>query len=800
MSKSAHLVTGAAAAKLAKDVNATLGSEKAQMVVSGSVYLLNFLGAIALPATTLASQPFIVDAADRLEKERAQAAKMVLLVVCNDSLEIWSDGPEFQELAKIGLLQVVHTGAVEGRFTKDFCIVHRHRTAALMTFFFRVKDAVMNVPADLGKLFSGAAKAAKAKMKSPFKKLPGSEGGADSAAAGKEVLEDTPWFVGKTPRGEVESALEVGLAGDYVIRESGTTAGAYVFVLKLSPTEFIERKIRKDAKGRYQMDGDAKSHATLGQLIQGDVRATRPAKGVVLGETIKTAGGGIARRASVSAARANGKLDLQTDVKSYNAIYCGYQQVFGQAVSAADGTPTEAYKGIVKRCVIQNSHSRETLKRTKSSKGDGAHLQLKNSKQFETVVEELPVTIVITPQMVRVVDRMTGESLKKVFIQNVPFTLESPTREGHMDKFAFIQKNQQDTVVCHIFNIPAGQGHVLAEAISYYIEQAADTYSKETIAKVNPFAPNGERQKAPPRLFAKQIHRADITAVKAIGAGQFGEVWLATQAVRGQPAPVMRAVKTLKAAAATAADRQEFVREAECMLDFDHDNVTRIMGVAVQQPPWLTVLEFMEHGDLREVVISADKKGVVIETGELLDMCMQLGQGCGYISSLRLVHMDIAARNCLLGGSNSVKLADFGLTRPMDKGQDFYRLKERLAISIKWCAVEALEKKCFNEKTDCWSFGITCWEFFAKGEVPLKTVPMATCLKKLKEGARCTQPDECPDDVWKVILGCWATDVAKRYNFAGVLSALSALVPKYKIATPRRDIGAVVKAAVAVER
>ena len=31
---------------------------------------LNFLGAIALPATTLASQPFVVDAADRLEKVR----------------------------------------------------------------------------------------------------------------------------------------------------------------------------------------------------------------------------------------------------------------------------------------------------------------------------------------------------------------------------------------------------------------------------------------------------------------------------------------------------------------------------------------------------------------------------------------------------------------------------------------------------------------------------------------------------------------------------------------------------------
>lgn len=49
MSKSAHLVTGPAAAKLAKDVNATLGSEKAQMVVSGSVYLSVFL--LCLPHT-----------------------------------------------------------------------------------------------------------------------------------------------------------------------------------------------------------------------------------------------------------------------------------------------------------------------------------------------------------------------------------------------------------------------------------------------------------------------------------------------------------------------------------------------------------------------------------------------------------------------------------------------------------------------------------------------------------------------------------------------------------------------------
>ena len=41
------------------------------------------------------------------------------------------------------------------------------------------------------------------------------------------------------------------------------------------------------------------------------------------------------------------------------------------------------------------------------------------------------------------------------------------------------------------------------------------------------------------------------------------------------------------------------MREAEVMLGFDHDNVVRIIGVAVQQSPWLQVQEFMCYGDLQ---------------------------------------------------------------------------------------------------------------------------------------------------------------------------------------------------------
>lgn len=785
---SAHLVVGANLAKLVKAA-AVLGDEQQKLVSTGQVYQIDFLGAISLPTTTIDSQPFVINAAERLEAERCQSPKKVLLIVAGDTLEVWALSG-FDQLVSIQLLQIEFVGAVEGRFEPTFTIIYRHKTGVLMSFLFNVTDDPKQISGELGRYVMVEARAKGLKTKSnPFKRLAGSSmvGGGKAV---KEVLEDTPWFVGKTARADVEKALEVGLVGDYVIRESASTAGAYVFVLKLSPTEFIEQKIKKKADGKFAIVGNKDSYATLGELIRADVRATRPAKGVVLGEKIQTAGGGIARRASVTAARSQGKLDIQTDIKAYDAIYLGCQQVYDGEV---DGI--ENQKQIVKKCVVENSKLREEL-RTLKAQGGAAYEAAKSSSKFSQVVEAEPVSIVITPQLIRVVDRLSGTNHHKAFIRMVPFTLEAPSRDGHLDKFAYIQKNQQETVVCHIFNVPSGAGLILAEAISYYIEQAQDVYSAQKIKANNPFAPTGARERAPPRLFQKQVHRADILATKVIGAGQFGEVWLAKQKIKTKAGDrqVMRAVKTLKGAAGPN-DRAEFVREAEVMLDFDHANVTCIVGVAVQQPPWLTVLEFMEHGDLRDVVMSAASKGVALLTGELLDMCIQLGQGCGYIASLRLVHMDIAARNCLLGTDNLVKLADFGLTRPMDKGKDYYKLKERLAISIKWCAVEALEKKCFSEKTDVWSFGVTCWEFFADGEVPLKNVGMTKCLQALRAGARCQQPKKCPADVWAAITLCWELDPAARVSFRQILEVLAPLEATHGIPQPRRDIGKNVKEA-----
>jgi hypothetical protein len=89
-----------------------------------------------------------------------------------------------------------------------------------------------------------------------------------------------------------------------------------------------------------------------------------------------------------------------------------------------------------------------------------------------------------------------------------------------------------------------------------------------------------------------------LKATKVLGAGQFGEVYKANQTMKkkdGTSVLVPRAVKLLKPNSAIGM-KDEFVLECEMCLIMDHVNCVRMVGVCVQQAPWLCVLECMDYG------------------------------------------------------------------------------------------------------------------------------------------------------------------------------------------------------------
>ena len=85
-----------------------------------------------------------------------------------------------------------------------------------------------------------------------------------------------------------------------------------------------------------------------------------------------------------------------------------------------------------------------------------------------------------------------------------------------------------------------------------------------------------------------------------LGSGEFGIVTHG----KWTPSPhkeVVVAVKSLNPDASDK-DRLRFIQEAAIMCQFDHKNVVKLYGV-VTESPRMIVLEYMPHGDLRNLLL-----------------------------------------------------------------------------------------------------------------------------------------------------------------------------------------------------
>jgi hypothetical protein len=296
-----------------------------------------------------------------------------------------------------------------------------------------------------------------------------------------------------------------------------------------------------------------------------------------------------------------------------------------------------------------------------------------------------------------------------------------------------------------------------------------------------------------PKRQPVAVTNENIRGITILGTGFFGKVVLAdtvglslkdlglSETDDDKSISIQVAVKKLKATASETT-QEAFEKEYKFMSRLDHPNVIRMLGLCNTGPAQFIMMEYMERGDLNnyltkfEMIIGEGApKEEEITIGTLVYMCTQIASAMKYLIAHNFIHRDLAARNCLIGDDNLIKLADFGMSRSLYESH-YYIIRSQAILPVRWMATECFYGK-FSAKTDVWAFGVTMWEIFMLAkERPysdMEDLEVVDDAIEKEERTLLQQPDHCPDDVFQVMMRCWAKDPKERATFDELHSALS---------------------------
>ncbi|KAF7652742.1 hypothetical protein LDENG_00092870 [Lucifuga dentata] len=276
----------------------------------------------------------------------------------------------------------------------------------------------------------------------------------------------------------------------------------------------------------------------------------------------------------------------------------------------------------------------------------------------------------------------------------------------------------------------------------------------------------------------KEVPHKNITLLRALGHGAFGEVYEGqVLGISGDNNPMQVAIKTLPEICSEQ-DEMDFLMEALIMSKFSHENIVRCIGVSLNILPRFILLELMTGGDMKSFLRQNRPRAgqsSSLTMRELLCMARDIACGCRYLEENHFIHRDIAARNCLLtcpGPDRVAKIGDFGMARDIYRAS-YYRKGGRAMLPVKWMPPEAFIEGIFTCKTDTWSFGVLLWEILSLGYMPYPCKTNQEVLEFVTSGGRMDPPKGCPGPVYRIMTQCWQHCPEHRPNFSTILERIN---------------------------
>lgn len=277
------------------------------------------------------------------------------------------------------------------------------------------------------------------------------------------------------------------------------------------------------------------------------------------------------------------------------------------------------------------------------------------------------------------------------------------------------------------------------------------------------------------RIQEITVQRCRVRLLSIEMEGTFGRVYRGSYHEEGAITPRDVLVKTA-AEHASQAQVALLLREGLALYGLSHPGLLPVLGVSIEDrsAPFL-LYPHTNYRNMKRFLIrckqSCEGPPRALTTQEVVEMALQAARGVQYLHRKRLVHRDIAARNCVVDDNLTVQITDNALARDLFP-QDYHCLGDNENRPIKWLAIESLLSKTFTTSSDVWAFGVLLWELTTLAQQPYVEVDPFEMATYLRNGYRLAQPINCPDELFAVMAYCWAMSPDERPTFSQLIVCL----------------------------
>ncbi|KAI1731440.1 protein tyrosine kinase domain-containing protein [Ditylenchus destructor] len=217
--------------------------------------------------------------------------------------------------------------------------------------------------------------------------------------------------------------------------------------------------------------------------------------------------------------------------------------------------------------------------------------------------------------------------------------------------------------------------------------------------------------------------------------------------------------------------RESLQREGMILDDLKKcSRITCFYGICTREPFMALVIEYCAGGSLLAHLLN---QGPTIVFKEKVYYLREISKGMEYIHAHGYLHLDLAARNCLIATNGRIKIADFGLACSTKNIPNIMFPH----FPMKWMPPESLCKSPkFSTKSDVWAFGMLMYEVFNNGLEPWpKEGNWKAVGKYIRDGKMVEMPEETPPQVKKLSANIWKKNPAERPEFEEIVKNLQGI-------------------------